>query len=145
MGPCPARWIVAATAVVAAAVPACGGGDPVPDAAEVIDATAGPDADERVCQTPADCPCFSNDDCPADDYCHGDGTNVYCTPGARGTGAPGATCTSELDCASGLCVDDADGGLRCSAVCDDPSDCPASLPRCVFLGGDGLCARPVPP
>lgn len=112
----------------------CGGNDPVPDAAIAIDAPVA-----AVCTMANECPCFSNDDCPASTRCHAEDENhVYCTPGARGTGAAGATCTGENDCASALCVDGTDT-MRCSKTCTSDPECPAELPRC--LAGIGICAR----
>lgn len=115
---------------------ACGGGgSPAPiDAAPEAPA----DAPVTVCTVPNECPCFSNDDCPAGTRCHSDGTDVYCEPGPRGTGAAGTVCTGENDCESSLCVEGTDT-MRCSKTCTDPSECPAELPRC--LGGIGICAR----
>lgn len=119
-------------------VAACGG-DPEPprDAPAAIDAMI--DGAPAQCTMPDQCPCFSNDDCPAGTRCHAaDPNHVYCEPGPRGQGAPGATCTGENDCASALCVDGTDT-TRCSRTCTTPADCPTELPRC--LGGIGICAR----
>jgi hypothetical protein len=130
---------------------ACGGGEPPPSDALYLDAPRDADtdagSDARVCALAGDCPCFSNHDCPATHACVSQdpgGNSVSCIEGPRGTGAPGTTCTGEVDCASALCVDDADGGMRCSDICASPVTCPAELPRCVFLGGEGICARAVP-
>src|SRR5262245_14574590 len=77
-----------------------GGASPGDDAAVV-----GPD-----CSQPGACPCFTSYDCPAGTYCHAESEmQVYCTPGARGTGGLGATCTGERDCKSALCVTPATG------------------------------------
>jgi hypothetical protein len=119
------------------ALVACGGGDSKPDAAmQPIDAA--------LCQTAADCPCFSNYDCPTGFTCKSMGSTVACVAGPRGTGMPGAPCTTEQDCASALCVEDATGGFRCSDLCRTAQTCPAELPRCVSLGTDGICAREPP-
>src|SRR5512144_2155275 len=93
------------------AIAACSGSDSKsPDAAvSSIDAA--------LCATPADCPCFSNYDCPASFTCKSMGSTVACVAGARGTGAPGTSCTGEQDCATALCVEDAQGGMRCSDLC----------------------------
>jgi hypothetical protein len=123
--------------VIVFALVACGGNDkPSPDAPTQIDAA--------LCQTPADCPCFSNYDCPEGFTCKSMGATVACVAGQRGTGAPGTVCTGEQDCASALCVEDATGGFRCSDVCRTAQTCPPELPRCVSLGTDGLCAREPP-
>jgi hypothetical protein len=100
--------------------------------------------DAAVCATPADCPCFSNYDCPMTHVCKSMGSVVACVLGARGTGAPGTICTSEQSCASALCVEDATGGMRCSDICHTAQTCPAELPRCIALGNDGICAREPP-
>lgn len=113
---------------------------PAPDAATARDAAAdGPPDASGACATPNECPCFSNDDCPADTHCHAeDPEHVFCTPGPRGTGAAGTPCTGEDDCESALCVEGADM-FRCSKTCTENTECPPELPRC--LGGLGICAR----
>jgi hypothetical protein len=63
------------------------------------------------------------------------GTNVYCVIGTRGTGALGAPCTGEADCASALCVDGANGGMRCSDICQNSNGCVTDLPVCRFIAG----------
>jgi hypothetical protein len=130
------RWPVL---VVVLVVLACGGDEKssTPDAA-----MQQPDA--AVCATPADCPCFSNYDCPTTHVCKSMGATVACVLGARGTGVPGSVCTGEQDCASALCVEDATGGMRCSDICRMAATCPAELPRCIALGDDGICAREPP-
>ena len=120
---------------------ACGDdGSPKPLDAGQADAAADATIDATVqCATPGECPCFSNDECPAGTRCHAaTPDSVYCEPGPRGTGAPGTTCSGENDCDSALCVDGTDV-MRCSRTCTAPSDCPAELPRC--LAGIGICAR----
>jgi hypothetical protein len=122
-----------------AVLAACGDdGAPRPDAS--VDAMIDAPIDAPgACATPDECPCFSNEDCPDGTRCHAaDESSVYCEPGPRGTGAPGATCSGENDCASALCVEGSDV-MRCSRTCTVPADCPAELPRC--LGGIGICAR----
>jgi hypothetical protein len=99
------------------------------------------DANTSQCTTPNDCPCFSNDDCPAGTRCHAaDETHVYCEPGPRGTGAAGTPCTGEMDCDSALCVDGTDQ-MRCSKTCTTATDCPTELPRCVDIFEASICAR----
>lgn len=93
--------------------------------------------DGGSCAVKTDCPCFSNDDCAPTHWCHSEdstGLNVWCIPGARGTGAAGAQCTGETDCASALCIDSTSAGTRCSALCDGPADCPSTLPTCLYVG-----------
>jgi hypothetical protein len=92
--------------------------------------------DGGTCAVKTDCPCFSSDDCGPGFTCHSEdstGTHVYCEPGSRGTGAAGAPCSTEADCQSALCVDGT-SGTRCSVLCSTPNDCPASLPRCTYVG-----------
>ncbi|MDB4964100.1 MAG: repeat domain protein [Myxococcales bacterium] len=128
------------------AVIACGDPPPpTPDAS--LDAPRDSASDARACAMPGDCPCFSNYDCPDTHACVSQdpgGEMVSCVEGARGQGAPGTPCTGEADCASALCVDDANGGMRCSDICSSPSTCPPELPRCISLGGEGICVRPLP-
>lgn len=121
--------------VLVCTLAACGGGDPpAPDAAPPADTVT-------ACATAGDCPCFSNDDCPAGTRCHAETPDsVYCEPGPRGTGMPGEVCTTENDCDSALCVEGSDT-FRCSRTCTVPTDCPAELPRC--LAGIGICARQI--
>ncbi len=123
-------------AVLACCLVACGSDTPSPGDAPLTSDTA-PDA-ASVCTMPNECPCFSNDDCPAGTRCHSDGADVYCMPGPRGTGAAGSVCTTEDDCESSLCVEGTDT-MRCSKTCTSPTECPPELPRC--LGGIGICAR----
>jgi hypothetical protein len=121
---------------------ACGGNDDPPtpiDAAIAVDASI--DAPPPACPTATSCPCFSNYDCPTGYACvsqDNTGTNVYCVPGQRGTGALGAPCTGEGDCASALCVDDVDNGMSCSDVCDTDPTCTAKLPDCTFITTVGV-------
>ena len=111
-------------------------GDASIDARPSVD--SGPDAAVQ-CATPDECPCFSNDECPAGTRCHAaDEEHVYCEPGMRGTGAAGTTCSGENDCDSALCVDGSDV-MRCSKTCTENTQCPAELPRC--LSAIGICAR----
>lgn len=136
-----------AIAVVGSILVACGDdGAPPPADARAVDAAvdARADASTGACAVPSECPCFSNYDCPQTHTCVSQdpsGTMVYCVEGQRGTGAPGTPCTGEQDCASALCVEDATNGMRCSDVCTTADTCPSELPRCIFLGGTGLCAR----
>jgi hypothetical protein len=96
----------------------------------------------RSCLTPTACPCFANDECPATHRCQSNGLDeAFCLVGARGTGLAGTGCTTELDCASALCVEGRDGGFRCSRLCAQPSDCPPELPRCLTVFGQSFCAR----
>lgn len=93
--------------------------------------------DGGACTVETDCPCFSSDDCGPGFYCHSKdstGANVFCVPGARGTGLAGGACAGEADCSSALCTDSSSTGMRCSALCDVPAECPVTLPRCTYIG-----------
>ncbi|MGC4116227.1 MAG: hypothetical protein QM765_16945 [Myxococcales bacterium] len=61
--------------------------------------------------------CFNNDNCDDNQRCENKATVadpvLCCTVGARGTGAVGTDCTSELNCAFGRCL-----GGKCSEACD---------------------------
>ena len=130
------RWLF-----VLLLVSSCGGSDEKPSMPDAPPMQMGPDA--AVCAKPADCPCFSNYDCPMTHVCKSMGATVACVLGARGTGVPGSVCDDEDDCASALCVE-ATTGYRCSDICHTASTCPAELPRCISLGSDGICAREPP-
>jgi hypothetical protein len=131
------------------------GSDSGTDAGTSNDAGTYPDGgspyrywDGGACTTATDCPCFSSDDCGPGFYCHSQdssGANVFCVPGARGTGGPGDSCSGEADCASALCTDSASSGMKCSALCDIAAECPASLPRCIYIGfgvDRSICSPP---
>lgn len=93
--------------------------------------------DGGACTVETDCPCFSSDDCGPGFYCHSKdptGVNVFCIPGARGSGLAGGACAGEADCASALCTDSSSAGKQCSALCDVPAECPVTLPRCTYIG-----------
>ena len=114
----------------------------IPDAAKQIpDAAMGSDAmvptpDVGVCL-----PCFSNYDCAEDRRCLGGDDGVSCcVPGARGARQIGEACGDQpqQNCASSVCVESDDAAL-CSDRCDDVSDCPISMRRCLQLEGDGWC------
>ncbi|MBK7864862.1 MAG: hypothetical protein IPJ65_40950 [Archangiaceae bacterium] len=93
--------------------------------------------DGGSCAVKTDCPCFSNDDCAPTFRCVSEdatGQSVWCVPGVRGTGAAGDTCAVEGDCASALCIEPSTGVHRCSQLCDAPAECPATLPRCTYIG-----------
>jgi hypothetical protein len=132
------RWSSIVVLGVLAACAACSGEATNPDAAVAVQ------ADAAACATPADCPCFTNYDCPPTHACKTNGSLVACVAGPRGTGRAGVPCTSEQDCASALCVEDSEGGHRCSDLCRMAEMCPMELPRCVVVNGEGICS-PTPP
>lgn len=142
-----------ALAVLVVAIGCDGSGAaPEPDAGNRIDANAGRDAAAidaaAACGAPGDCPCFCNDDCPESHACTSlddTGENVWCLEGPRGAGVAGVLCEGEADCASALCVEDAEGTFRCSDLCEVPEQCPAELPQCLFIGfgvDKSICAPP---
>ena len=107
--------------------------------AGVVDAVA---SDAGTCEPDTTCPCFSNYDCPTSLACvshDSTGQHVYCDHATRGTGAAGAPCTGESDCASALCVDDGAGGMKCSDICSAQSPCPPSLPTCTDISVAQIC------
>ncbi len=91
--------------------------------------------------------CFGHPDCPAEQRCENvgpaDAPVPCCVPGARGMIPPGGSCAGvdgQIECASGVCIEDVGGDDLCSGVCEGPDDCPASLPRCTVFpfGGSPL-------
>jgi len=138
---------LAVLVLVPMALAGCGSdSNPALDASGAIDASSSSDAAEdagtdaaSACAGPGDCPCFSNYDCPATHTCTSlddTGENVWCLIGARGAGVLGDICIGEADCETALCVEDnsPQETFRCSDRCDDGDDCPAELPRCLFIG-----------
>ncbi len=128
----PDRDAAAATADTGS-VPADDAGPTTPDdaAATGLDAT-----------TPGGA-CSFNDDCPADQRCACSNGDCACEVGPRGTGVSGVTaCTDGNDCASALCIEGPGNDLVCSSACENSTDCPPTLPRCLsvpFVGS--FCAR----
>ena len=55
----------------------------------------------------------------------------------------GETCSSDVDCPTGHCIEDA-GGLLCTRPCNDASPCPSDY-RCESRGGVDLCVDDSPP
>lgn len=129
-------------------VAGCGDSTPTIDARKTIDA-------KTVDARPIDAApmvdasritCFTNYDCPASEKCFAapGTTDARCVTGARGTGLVGATCTTENECKSALCVEAATGqGMKCSDICTGPQDCAPSLPRCVNVLSEMICVRPL--
>ena len=70
-------------------------------------------------------PCDHSGDCAASERCQlavddsGAALEATCAP-AAGASGPGAACTNDADCSSGLCV-----GNFCSALCTSANDCGA--------------------
>jgi hypothetical protein len=87
--------------------------------------------------------CFSNLECAADRRCQNLSTEEdpvpCCMPGPRGTKQPGETCTGQIDCASGVCIQKwytSDPAL-CSKTCTGDEDCPTKMKKCVPIAGSG--------
>ena len=100
---------------------------------------------EESCDEAALDPCFGNQDCEAGTRCENLGLEAApvacCISGTRGDREPGEICDEaegQLQCESAVCVAPTEGedSPRCSAPCLEESDCPAELPRCVFLPFD---------
>jgi hypothetical protein len=51
----------------------------------------------------------------------------------------GATCTTNADCASGLCATFMQKGQHCSVKCTSAAECPPESGGC---GGQGVCKPP---
>lgn len=87
-------------------------------------------------------PCTFNQDCPDAQRCDCATDACRCAVGPRGKGKAGVdTCTSALDCETGLCVEGTTGFV-CSGPC--AAGCGAKLPRCVDVASLGpICARAV--
>lgn len=119
--------------------------DAARDTAPAVERPAAPDvgADRGVV---ADCAaigatsCFGNVDCAAERRCENVGSELEplacCVPGARGTGAAGAPCDGELDCASAVCVAGS-GPALCSKDCASAADCPVGMKRCIPIAMSG--------
>ena len=119
-----------------AAVPRADAGS-VPLDASADDATAGSDdaatgADDAA--TAPGGPCSFNDDCDLTQRGACSGGDCACEVGPRGTGVSGVTaCADGNDCASAVCLEGPGDDLVCSSACDDPTDCPPALPRCLTV------------
>ncbi|MBX3231424.1 MAG: hypothetical protein KIT84_10800 [Labilithrix sp.] len=88
--------------------------------------------------------CSFNHDCQLALRCECDGI-CACTPGARGTTAPGQPCADGQDCTSAVCLEGTGGQLRCSDECQTASECPPELPRCANVSLVGrICVRAQP-
>jgi len=134
-----ARFVVAAAVVAttAACAPAAavdaGAVDDVDAGAPVVD--AGPDSEA---------PCAFNRECRDAEHCECDEVDgCACRVGPRGTGQNGVdACVDGNDCASSVCVEDAEGGFTCSGECADEGDCAPKLPICADVAFVGrICIR----
>jgi hypothetical protein len=81
---------------------------------------------------PVSCSVNYNADCPAGERCDcsEDTGDCFCESGTRGTGALGDACSSQHDCATGICVDD-----QCSKRCGGGADCGGDVPVCQSIIG----------
>jgi V8-like Glu-specific endopeptidase len=79
--------------------------------------------------------------CPPGLYCSGAaGCDGRCVPGAAGTSPYDATCTTDTDCGTLVCVDPGDGRRRCLAPCRGDSGGCLTNEACVAgAGGCGVC------
>ncbi len=73
--------------------------------------------------------CFANSDCDEDFRCQniaaGEEAIACCVQAPRGTGITGDACSSENECASGLCIEFNDNPYLCADECDPSADeCP---------------------
>lgn len=131
--------------------------DAAPDAA--VDAAPDPAPDAGAPLGPVDScaeidssDCFGHPDCPDGQRCEDvgrpDAPVPCCVPGRRGDIEPGGSCADvdgQIECRSGVCIEDVDGDDVCSSPCEGAGDCPASLPRCVvfpFGGTDFMWCFP---
>jgi hypothetical protein len=87
--------------------------------------------------------CFSNYECAADRRCQNLASEELpvscCVPGPRGSKNPGETCSGQLDCASGICIEKW-GGTEpplCSKTCTTVDDCPTKMKKCVVMVQSG--------
>ncbi len=105
-------------------------------------ATPAPASDASV-ETAA-ATCVFNDDCAEGRRCECKLTGCTCEIGPRGAGKAGVdACSSEFDCASGVCVEGT-SGFVCSGRCAD--GCGDKLPRCANISPLGeICVREPPP
>jgi len=136
--------------LVDAAVAADGGGGevepPPPDPSGMGDACSGASAcetglcDDGVCTT--SCDLVRGASCPTGWYCDARGScgDGVCMQGEPGSGRVGATCTTDVECATRLCADDGSGG-RCATPCDPAANdvCGAGTACVATLGGCGAC------
>lgn len=65
-----------------------------------------------------------------------------CVPGLRGCKEAGEPCTSELECAEGLCLNRNDGAFYCSKICETNADCPEPISECADMYFFNACAVP---
>ncbi|MAQ15088.1 MAG: hypothetical protein CMN30_09890 [Sandaracinus sp.] len=83
--------------------------------------------------------------CPDGFFCASQGLGVcggLCAPGVLGTTAVGESCTANVECITGYCLDPGDGDRRCLAPCEgDSGQCLAGE---VCLAGAGSCGACIP-
>ncbi|MBI5477608.1 MAG: trypsin-like serine protease [Deltaproteobacteria bacterium] len=92
------------------------------EASVTFTATAGPGCS-------AELPCATGSSCV-------DGQCVPYTPGS-----PGASCTQNTECQSGMCIDGSTGHGYCTEQCGSDQDC-HNQAACLDMGGMGLCGPP---
>jgi len=151
---------LATTSLLAAALLACSDGSQPADAGDLAAIERGAPQDQaRVpdragaertmvpdhgvvtsCASIASKECFANLECAAAERCRNVGTAIdpvaCCVPGPRGTKAAGELCSSEDDCASGVCIAKS-GPSRCSKDCASAADCPTGMKECIAIAMSG--------
>jgi hypothetical protein len=136
-------------------VPPVGGGAFCMGATDVGRGAPGTRGPLATCSSGADCrsglcpngtctdTCCSDTNCAPNGMCRvagppsADALGFWCGP-ALGTVSPGGPCTTDADCATGLCLDFGLKQLTCSMPCCRSSDCDAVqgiAARCVILTG----------
>jgi hypothetical protein len=138
-------------------IPPAGGGAFCRPAVEVDRAPGGMGSPLAACATGADCRSgrcvdrLCQDTCCTDTPCTGgggtcrvegppigDAVGFWCAPAEGPELARYQDCTTDADCASGLCLDFLGKSPQCSAPCCSSSDCEdldGAPVRCVILGG----------
>ena len=100
------------------------------------------DPTARTCASRASCDPLAQTGCPATSGCYFDSSSGgYVCVSPPGTGAGGAACARDADCARGFgCYDDIYS--QCSPFCDDlESPCPMPM-KCVDRAAFGICVNP---
>ncbi len=89
--------------------------------------------------------CMVSSDCDNGKRCENVGGEyevACCVPGLRGCKEAGEPCTSELECADGLCLNRNDGAFYCSKMCQTNADCPEPISECADMYFFNACAVP---
>jgi V8-like Glu-specific endopeptidase len=97
--------------------------------------TDGGNGEASITFTAAATQCSTQNPCPTGFDCV-DGQCVGFTPGS-----PGAACTQNAQCQSGICVDGSTDHGFCTEVCGSDQDC-HNQAACLDMGGMSLCGPP---